>query len=120
MRLCEDAAETEKFPYYKRIADVCLFMTGVFPDHYEPGRWRQDNMTQSAVQLRRGRLGLEQYEELGRRFYTLAERHPASAILDLSEVFATLAEHFTSAGKPLSHVTERYLHAGGARLFAAG
>ncbi len=119
MRLCVDADETEKFPYYKRIADVCLFMTGVFPDHYDPGRWRQDAMAQSPVQLGRGQVGLEQYEELGRRFYTLAERHPASAILDLSEVFATLSEHFTSAGKPLSHVAERYLHSGGARLFAS-
>ena len=119
MKLCEDATETEKFPYYKRIADVCLFMTGVFPNHYDPGRWRLGPLAQNAVQLRRGQLGLDQYEELGRRFYTLAERHPASAMLDLSDVFATLAEHFTSAGKPLSHVAERYLHAGGARLFAA-
>ena len=119
MKLCDDATETEKFPYYKRIADVCLFMTGVFPNHYDPGRWRNTAIAQSAVQLRRGQLGLEQYEELGRRFYGLAERHPAASILDLTEVFGTLAEHFTSAGKPLSHVTEHYLHTGGARLFSA-
>ena len=75
--LCDEAAETEKFPYYKRIADVCLFMTGVFPNHYETGRWRNSPIAQSAAQLRRGQLALEQYEELGRRFYGLAERHPA-------------------------------------------
>ncbi len=120
MKLCEDATETEKFPYYKRIADVCLFMTGVFPNRYDPGLWRNGLFARNAARLRRGQLGLDQYEELGRRFYGLAERHPASALLELSEVFGTLAEHFTSAGKPLTHVTECYLHAGGARLFAAG
>ncbi len=120
LKLCHEATETEKFDYYKRIADVCLFMTGVFPDHYGPGRWRNGPTVQDAMPLRRGQLSLEQYEELGRRFYGLAERHPASALLELSDVFGTLAEHFTSAGKPLTHVTENYLNAGGARLFAAG
>ena len=120
IKLCRDAAETEKFAYYKRIADVCLFMTGVFPEHCSPHRLRISAVGQNAMLPRRRQSGLEQFEELGRRFYGLAERHPASALMDLSEVFGTLAEHFTSVGKPLSHVTEHYLHAGGAKLFAAG
>jgi len=32
-RLCETASEEHRFDFYKRIADVCLFILGIFPEY---------------------------------------------------------------------------------------
>ena len=36
VRLCATADWEQRFGYYKRIADVCLFISGVFPDFASP------------------------------------------------------------------------------------
>jgi hypothetical protein len=36
IRVCSTADEAERVNYYKRIADVCLFITGVFREHAAP------------------------------------------------------------------------------------
>ncbi|MEE8442280.1 MAG: hypothetical protein V3S37_00900 [Dehalococcoidia bacterium] len=109
--------EEHRFAYYKRIADACLFVTGVFPeyvfyDYRYPGS--EQVRPAAAGRLRRS---LEEYEETGRRFYGLAERHPTAHILRLSEVFGLLREHFVSARKPLEFMSTHYLHAHRRQLF---
>ena len=112
VRLCAEADEQQRLRFYKRIADVCLFVTGIFRD-YAP------SSSTGASAARRGRRSLEDYEVEGRRFYGLAAAHPGARVLGLSEVFDLLREHFTSARKPLAFIASQYLHSRRHRLFAA-
>ena len=112
VRLCAEADESQRLRFYKRIADVCLFVTGVFRDH-------APSSSGSAAGVRRGRRSLEDYETEGRRFYGLAAGHPGARALGLSETFGLLREHFTSARKPLAFISSQYLHSRRHRLFAA-
>lgn len=119
LRLSAAVDEEQRFPYYKRIADVCLFVSGVFPDYtffdYRyPGSGQIRPLTTGRL-----RRSLEDYELDGRRFYGLAQQHPAAQVLALTEVFGLLREHFTSARKPLSFISAHYLHAQKQRLFGA-
>ena len=112
LRFCAEADEQQRLRFYKRIADVCLFVTGIFRD-YAP------SSSTGASAARRGRRSLEDYETEGRRFYGLAAAHPGARVLGLSEVFDLLREHFTSARKPLAFIASQYLHSRRHRLFAA-
>ena len=115
VKFAANAEPEQRFGYYKRIADVCLFLSGVFPDSLQsragtygappaPRSWRM-------------RRTLEEYEREGRIFYGLAEEHPAARALELSQVFAALKRNFTSARKPLTFVATRFLHAKKRQLF---
>ncbi len=92
VRLCATVDEPHRFGYYRRIADVCLFISGVFRDYAIP----------TAARGARHRRGMEDYEAEGRRFYALAGAHPAAGTMRLSEVFGLLQEHFAAARKPLT------------------
>ena len=115
VKFAANAEPEQRFGYYKRIADVCLFLSGVFPDSLQsragtygappaPRSWRM-------------RRTLEEYEREGRIFYGLAEEHPAARAMELSQVFAALKRNFTSARKPLTFVATRFLHAKKRQLF---
>ena len=111
LRFCAEADEQQRLRFYKRIADLCLFVTGIFRDYASSAG--------GVVGAGRGRRTLEDYETEGRRFYGLAAGHPAANGLGLSEVFALLQEHFTSARKPLAFIASQYLHSRRHRLFAS-
>ena len=111
--LCEQAGDHERFAFYKRIADVCLFTSGVFPGY---GRLPPGAQRRSSGRMR-GRRTIEDYETEGRRFYRLAEEHPAARLMELTGVFALLRENFTSARKPLAFIASRYLHSKRHHLF---
>jgi len=57
----------------------------------------------------RGRMGAEDYEKEGKKFYRLAAKHPSARELGLSEIFWTLYEDFPKAKKPLNFIAEHYL-----------
>lgn len=119
LRLCASADERDRLSFYKRIADVCLFVSGVFPKHatYESRFPASGQPVPRTI----GRLqrSLEDYETEGRRFYGLAQQHPTAQTLDLSDVFGLLRQHFTSARKPLSFIATHYLHPGRHQPFSA-
>ncbi len=106
---CEIVDDPYRFGLYKRIADICLFILGVFPDYAEA-----DARYLASRQLRlpiRGvpRLGPEEYEKEGRSFYRLASEHPAARDLEIADVFEALHQDFNKARKPLSFIAEHYL-----------
>ena len=118
VKFAADADPEQRFGYYKRIADVCLFLSGVFPDSAQRGYGRMvGGSTIPMTGSRRMRRTIEDYEREGRRFYGLAEEHPAARALELSAVFGILRENFTSARKPLTFVATRFLHASRRKLF---
>ena len=106
VRLCSAAEPEQRFAFYKRIADVCLFVSGLFPHSVRP------------APAARSRRSLEEYVQEGRRFYELAAEHPAARALELTGVLGLLGENFTTATKPLRFIASHYLHAAGRRLFA--
>ncbi len=109
--------EEQRFPVYKRIGDVCLFILGVFPGHAPLDR-RRDSLSESRPQgSGRARRGAEEYEEDGRRFYRLAAEHPSAGEFNVSEVLHTLHDHFSVARKPLTFIAEHYLQGMKRRVF---
>ncbi len=118
VKFAADADPEQRFGYYKRIADVCLFLSGVFPDSARRGYGRMvGGVVLPSMGSRRMRRTIEDYEREGRRFYGMAQGHPAARALELSSVFGILRDDFTSARKPLNFVATRFLHASRRKLF---
>ncbi len=109
IRVCGTVDEDARVGYYKRIADVCLFVLGIFPEH-APFDYRYPSSGQlRPMTSRRGRRGAQEYEDEGRRFYKLASVHPAARQAETAEVFRLLSENFATAKKPLNFIAAHYL-----------
>ena len=109
MTFCQAAGDEYRMGFYKRIADICLFNVGIFPDYAE-----RDYHYPFSGEVRphiRGklRIGPEDYEKEGRKFYKLAAEHPSAKELDLAETFRALYENFQKAKKPLNFISDHYL-----------
>lgn len=101
--------EPLRLNFYKRIADICLFIPGIFPEHakYEH---RYPLSRQLRPNLRgRTRISPEEYDKEGQKFYKLAAAHPSAEELNLSETFLALHGNFQKAKKPLNFISEHYL-----------
>jgi len=109
IRLSRMAGREYRAVFYKRIADVCLFLMGVFPEYVQfggsepPGR---DPDVRIPVSWRKPP---EEYEEKGRTYYRLASESETGIPGAVKEAFRFLAGDFTSARKPLEFVSQRYL-----------
>jgi len=114
--LCAATDEENRLALYKRIGDVCLFVSGVFPGHARDARYAGAGQSRPVAPIRL-RRGLEDYEREGQRYYGLAEAHPAARALGTSEIFGLLSAHFTSARKPLTFLANQYLHSDARHLF---
>jgi hypothetical protein len=87
---------------FRRIADIALFTSGMFPDFLRSGRG-------DARRVARPRAippTVETYEEHGRRFYRLAAQPEQGTE---GRVLALLAEEFPAARKSLAMLSDRYL-----------
>ena len=108
-RICEAVDEEDRFSFYKRIADVCLLILGVFPE-YPQFDYRYPSSGEARPKIAwRIRRDVEDYEEEGRKFYKLAAEHQSARTLELSQVFWLLHENFNAARKPLNFISEHYL-----------
>ena len=117
MTLCEAVDEESRFSFYKRIADLCLFILGMFPEYVASDLYHSLSGQRVRRPLRRLRRSAEDYEEDGKRFYKLAREHRSAAELELTEVFWQLHEKFNLARKPLNYLSEHYLQFRKQRLF---
>jgi len=110
MSFCGAVEDEYQLGFYKRIADICLFILGIFPDYAERD-YRYPFSGQLRPQIRgKVKISPEEYEKEGRRFYKLAAEHQSARELNLSEVFWTLHGNFQKAKKPLNFITEHYLN----------
>lgn len=119
IRFADAAEENERFDLYRRIGDVCLFLTGMFPDYIETRR-----RYPLSRQIRPGVRGhvltrLEDYEGQGRTFYRLAAEHERAHAEGLSDLLGTLSDKFVLAEKPLTFLSDRYLRFSRGSLFEA-
>jgi len=109
MRYSETTDEPFRFEPYKRIADVCLFLTGLFPEYIEAQyRYPQSRQLRPGA---RGRICAtrDDYEAHGRAFYRLAAEHEMARAEGLAGVLNTLSGEFVLAEKPLDLLANRYL-----------
>jgi hypothetical protein len=98
--LCHMVAPEWRPRLYRRIGDIALFLSGVFPDHLT-------RLWQGVRHRLRDRRTLADYEREGRYFYRLAaqqaEPHVPRTVLE------RLAEQFTLAREILTTLSDRYL-----------
>jgi hypothetical protein len=117
LRFCQVVDEEHRFGFYKRIADLCLFILGMFPEYVTMDyRYPSSGATRPKL-FGRLRRSAEDYEEEGRRFYKLAGEHREATILDLNEVMGQLHEKFNLAKKPLNYISEHFLQFRREKLF---
>jgi len=117
VRFCQAVDEERRFGFYKRIADLCLFILGMFPE-YATMDYRYPSTAKARPRLFSWlRRSAEDYEDEGRRFYKLAGQHRDAAILDLADVLQQLHEKFNLAKKPLNYISEHFLQFRRERLF---
>jgi hypothetical protein len=114
-----DAVEPAERPgVYRRLGDLALFLTGVFPDHsallnVDPvALSRLARLARLQGSIAEGLDGLELLEELGRRFYRLAVRsarsYGAPSTVGWTAV-GQIAQRFRDARRALNVVTDWYL-----------
>jgi hypothetical protein len=106
--LAGTVADEYRFPYYRRIGDLCLFITGVFPEHVLVGHGTSIQPTGLARRWA-GRRTLADYQLEAERFYRLAASHKAARDSQLRVVLRDLADNFSLARKPLNYITDRYI-----------
>jgi hypothetical protein len=93
---------------YKRIADIALFLSGIFPEHTALFAAPQRTMYSA-------RRTLKDFEHTGRRFYRVAALETDQA--KWKPVLGTLAEKFTLARLALTSLSERYVKTRRVRFF---
>ncbi len=108
MKFSRVVDEKYRLGFYKRIADTCLFMLGIFADYAESDYWYPSGKVRPHI---RGRLRIrpEDYAEEGQRFYKLAAEHPSARDLHLEDIFWSLHRDFQKAKKPLNFISDHYL-----------
>ena len=109
IRFSEAVDDKFRLGLYKRIADVCLFILGIFPDYAERS-YRYPLSGEIRPQIgEAAKISPEEYEQKGQQFYRLAAEHQAAFETDLAEVFWALHENFQKAKKPLNFIADYYL-----------
>ncbi|RLB44055.1 MAG: hypothetical protein DRH12_01165 [Deltaproteobacteria bacterium] len=120
MSFSEAVSEAHRLRFYKRIADICLFILGMFPEYAER-EYRYPFSGQLRPQIQgKLRISPQQYEEEGKKFYRLAAEYEETRNPTLADVFWELHGNFRVATKPLNVISEKYLHYKKERVFGRG
>jgi hypothetical protein len=119
VRFCQSVDEEHRFGLYKRIADLCLFILGMFPE-YVSMDYRHPSAGEARPKLF-GRIkhSMEDYEEEGKRFYKLAGEHRDANMLKLTDVLHQFHEKFDLAKKPLNYISENFTRFKKGNLFTS-
>jgi hypothetical protein len=107
LRFGEVADASRRFAIYKRIADLCLFTVGIFPQYLMPTTVGQGNTRR--VVRNREKKRMEDYNECGKHYYKQAARLPDPGAEEAREVLSELSEKFEIAAKPLGFLADHYL-----------
>ncbi|MBO0732680.1 MAG: hypothetical protein J2P57_25705 [Acidimicrobiaceae bacterium] len=115
--LLEVVSDAERPGVLRRLGDLALFLTGVFPDHV--GRRGFGPIEQERLRRASGRnrdsasshddSAVELLEQLGRRWYHAAFQLLPRPVPSSALVLGELSEHFGDARRILGVVTERFV-----------
>jgi len=108
--------EEFRFPFYKRIGDICLFIAGIFWEHIAARTPCQ--LTIRPRVAGRKQRSLEDYEQDASRFYHRAAEQTSARKTNLESILVTLADNFTLAKKPLNLISDKYIRLQKAKWFA--
>lgn len=124
IELAELLPESERPSVYRRLGDLSLFLTGIFPDYAAErlllGRERRHleralgDTTQAHLSTREARQGADHedgvwlLERIGQRAYRIAQRS-ADRRAAMTQVMAAVSENFANARRTLNFLTDRYL-----------
>jgi len=115
IELAEVVAEADRPSVYRRLGDLSLFLTGIFPDYAgerlvaERERRQLERALGAADRERAERHdGVWLLEQLGRRAYRIAQ-HGADRRAAMAGVLAEVSENFAAARRVLNFLSDRYL-----------
>ena len=117
MRYCQTVEEESRFRIYKRIADLCLFLLGIFPEHVTPVLSSSFPGQTGSRMFGRMRRSAQEYADEGRRFYKLAAEHQDSSKAGLTRDLWVLHEQFDLAKKPLNYISENLVQFKKVKIF---
>lgn len=136
--LLDVVPESDRPGVYRRLGDLSLFLTGVFPDHtaaqgvslLDEERLRRiggllaehgDRAPEEGELMEAERLGaVGLLEELGRRWYRLAGDAARGPLLGSMQAAREMAGRFREARRVLNYVTDRFLFPFRGHMFGAG
>ena len=99
--------EDHRFGPYKRIADVCLFIMGLFPEYVQSPELFESASTSHLRQV--SRRSREELTQTGARYYRAAAEHKTARELQLADVLEFLSNHIALLSKPLMVMAMSYL-----------
>jgi hypothetical protein len=131
--LLDVVPERERPGVYRRLGDLALFLTGVFPDHtatrgFGPaqegrllrvsglGAHAGETLPSDVESL--GTVGL--LEHLGERWYRLAVAGAPPPLTATMQIAGSVAERFRQARRVLNYVTDRFLFPWRGQFFGMG
>ena len=126
IELAELLPEAERPSVYRRLGDLSLFLSGVFPDYAAERLVIERERRQLERALERadreqseGSDGVWLLERLGRRSYRIAQRG-ADRRTAMADVLGEVSENFAAARRMLNFLTDRYLFPLRQRWFGVG
>jgi hypothetical protein len=114
IELAELVPEADRASVYRRLGDLSLFLTGIFPDYagerlVARERGQLERALGAADRERAERQdGVWLLEQLGRRAYRIAQQG-ADRRAAMAGVLAEVSENFAAARRVLNFLTDRYL-----------
>ena len=126
VELAEVVSDIERPSVYRRLGDLSLFLSGIFPDYAaeqlvaERQRLRLERAL-AAVDRQRAEEhdGIWLLERLGRRAYRMAQQATDRSTA-MAGVLAEVSENFATARRVLNFLTDRYLFPLRQRWFGTG
>jgi hypothetical protein len=129
--LLDVVSEAERPGILRRLGDVALFLTGVFPEHVERrgfGPIEQARLLRSSGRVASSTSDLTStepgavvlLEALGRRWYRAAFEQLVQPVAENVAVLERMPEHFGHARRMLSIIAERHLFGRRERWFGIG
>ena len=116
IELAELVPEPERPSVYRRLGDLSLFLTGIFPDYAaerlvgeRERRGLERALRPADREQAEGRDGIWLLEQLGRRAYRIAH-HAADRDAPMAGVLADVSQNFAVARRVLNFLTDRYLY----------
>ena len=105
LRLASESDDADRLRVFKRAADACLLILGIFPD-FAATATRYPGT--GALRRRGARLSTEDYEAIAAKVYRAAAEHPA-APQSLARPMLLLSENVIDAKRPLTFMADHYL-----------
>jgi hypothetical protein len=116
IELAELVPEPERPSVYRRLGDLSLFLTGVFPDYAaerliaeRERRGLERALRPADREQSEGRDGIWLLEQLGRRAYRIAQQG-ADRAAPMAGVLGEVSQNFAVARRVLNFMTDRYLY----------